>query len=781
MSKPATIYRLNHQSFDPTDDNQVYIDIADNDNLIEDDETQEIVSVAITSDRQSVIDNDEDPLTVIRAQQLTITFISTDRVNGATFFTGSDQRWSVHKYLGDDTQTLFRGWLNTEDISELFMPRGSEVTLTANDGLGPLKDIPLTDFNDELPVGKYKIIDILAMALSNTGLSLQINVAFNVKLNGFISDVRTPGTDAQHLFDTCYLWAKSLEDSQGTTIDCYSTIKMILGEEACLFQRQGMWWVMRVDEIELTAVGRTGLYISTFESDGTFIENLGERGFVKRVGKDSPYEIFFSRESSEVVNNRPRKSVKITYDYNFPEEIVDNIDFSRGDLITTVSATEKHFNLDDWILLRGLGSAATVPNISTYIQRNYTNDYETERFVVLTMPPVFAAPVNFIRSNPVEIGVKDKFDYSFDFRFPSDKSGGGTNTVNFGAIRLVGDDSTYWSCDGDGVWHETDSNWTAIFPLQEQWDCDDVDESEWRTISVSANPTPVAGSLYFDLFAMRSIAASQFETDIHYSNVIFDYIPYINGSYQKYTGQSQTVSQDGNYKPKREVTVGMSESPRKLFKGAIQIPLSYNEIFSGSVTFITGNEFRISGYQLEKFRRGQRINILNTTSNNIATRVTSVSYDSGTGNTIVLVEGATTSETDGSTTIQEMTFELATEFYNAAVYPTGPPSSDYVHPYSEIQVYDVWNQFNREMRVFRATLQGMELSSVDSPDSLTDHAHLIHKWVFTDAHEHTNNKFFLLMTFDQDYRNAEWTGVFRECYDVDRPKVYTGRSFKYEQ
>ena len=90
-----------------------------------------------------MIDNDENIFKVIRGQQLTIQFVNTFNYNFATFAEGSDRRWGVHYYIGDNTKTVFKGWLNIDDIQEPLLPYGGEVvTLTANDGLGSLRDIP---------------------------------------------------------------------------------------------------------------------------------------------------------------------------------------------------------------------------------------------------------------------------------------------------------------------------------------------------------------------------------------------------------------------------------------------------------------------------------------------------------------------------------------------------------------------------------------------------------------------------------------------------------------
>jgi hypothetical protein len=59
------------------------------------------------------------------------------------------------------------------------------------------------------------------------------------------------------------------------------------------------------------------------------------------------------------------------------------------------------------------------------------------------------------------------------------------------------------------------------------------------------------------------------DIDIQYSKLVFNYIPFINGSYQKYSGHSHKVSQFGDYKVNIDEDVSISDSPKKLFKGAM--------------------------------------------------------------------------------------------------------------------------------------------------------------------------------------------------------------------
>lgn len=776
MSKPGRIYRITHQCFDDSDIQEI-VDISDTDYQIDDADEVDIVPLIPAGDpvRCSVIDNSEDPFTVHRSQQLTISILSENPVNMNTFASGSDNRWAVHNYIG--VKTLFKGFLVLDDMSEAFMFDPNDIILTANDGLGLLKDMPLVDFDGNDLVGEYKLIELIAFCLYRTGTPLTIKAAFNIKLSGFIDDISIPNVNDQHFFSTEWVSSKSYQNSDGTFMDMYEVLNRILGEEACVFQRQGFWWILRIDEIEHPT---RGLYITEFDSDGVFVGNLGEKSFEKQVGKDSPFTIFFSREQTKVVPTRPFKSVKLTFPYDYPD-LPENKDFEKGDLIDGTSPTVKTYKIDEWPAFFSNTSSDDAPTTPIYTRRLFTNDYETERYVVIEA----SADFNFIMSQPIKVGAKDTFILGLERRMSADTGGSGFYSDPHVQVRLYGNDGTFWthqsktSIDPRAFWEQC----TATFRTNQHFFviegdlADDTRESKGLYDGESAE-IPVAGTIRILLYQSSQFGIAN---DTYLSGLSFDYRPFINGSHGKFTGQSQEVirtTEPERYKAKRETDVYLTDAPRPGIKGALLNPFQFVEVFSGSVIFVTGFAFKIAGYQLAKFRKGQRINVSGTTSNNFQARVTGVTYTIVGTETIITVDHATVSETDATTLVQEMSFELSSQFYNAVTQPDGPLDSTYIHPYSEIQVYDVWNQFNNDKRVFQATLQGLDLIAVDS-DLLANNAHLIHKWGFSDPDEDTNDRFFQLMTFDQSHRTAEWTGVFREVFNITRDKQYLGRTFKY--
>ena len=82
------------------------------------------------------------------------------------------------------------------------------------------------------------------------------------------------------------------------------------------------------------------------------------------------------------------------------------------------------------------------------------------------------------------------------------------------------------------------------------------------------------------------------------------------------------------------------------------------------------------------------------------------------------------------------------------------------------------------MRAIDGTMQGLDLSELDT-DGLPDIASMLNKWQFTDGSENLQQRYWMLLSYDQNHDNAGWTGYFREVFQTGRDKDYANFEFKY--
>jgi hypothetical protein len=406
----------------------------------------------------------------------------------------------------------------------------------------------------------------------------------------------TDVSSSLHFYEVVYLDAKTFEKDISVSEDFYSILQKILLEDSVLFQCKGEWYIVRIDEIG-DYLGIFQMNVAVFNSDGEY-QSTALKTFSKDVSINN--EMAFMDEDAIIIPDRGKKFVKETYRYDIPIEIICNIDFSRGDFIEDVDPTDdektdgavtaKSFELDDWTLMRGYPDAPGSPiaNDSTvYIKRTYNVvDYESARYLVMTPPSVANEASPYVMSCDLPVKAKDRFEANIEFRLPSNP------TFNFFApvfqIVLHGVSGEWYLLNltedngGDDAlgprWIDT-NGWTSETSLADYHFITSGTGSTDYTKAQSINydfkhvpPVPEDGKLYILLHALNtSDEDSTDNIDIFYSGLSFTYYPYINGSYQKYTGQYHQVSQIANNKSGRDKEVKMSDSPRQLFKGAMLV------------------------------------------------------------------------------------------------------------------------------------------------------------------------------------------------------------------
>jgi len=535
------------------------------------------VPLEMTDDpvRDIVIDNDEDKFTTIRSRQLGINIYSSNTISINTFSIGADDRFKVNYYIDDVLN--FTGFLSMGDISQEFMPDPNVISMIAVDGLGFLNDIPLTNFDGDTPQNENAIIDYLLWALSKTGLQLNLRACFNIR-EVTAQDLNNDATGIGHFYKWCYLDAKTFEDEVGTCINCYDVISYILGEEAFIFQYLGEWRIQRVDEME------HGLLVGTWfqwNYQGNFLGKYNET-HEGSIGIDDSYS--WMNDDCLMTNDRLVKESRLTYRYELPEEIPCNIDFERGDAIDD-SGSERTYELDCWTLRAGVpGYYSSINGTTVYIQRVFNaNDREIAKYVVLTPRTTFeTSSINdatYIESSPIYINEGDKFNTSCDFDL-----GNISGLLRLFRVVLNGDDGSWWilgeDTEGDGIhkWFDT-SLWTVNSAKGKIAVA--ASDGGWQSINWSAPPAPVSGNVYLWMNQLYQINAPEYSINVWYSSLTFEYIPLINGSYQVYTGQQHIVAQTENTRNIRDKEVKISDSPARLYKGALLIADSPNYVLAG--------------------------------------------------------------------------------------------------------------------------------------------------------------------------------------------------------
>ena len=746
-----------------------------------------------------VIDNSEDKFTPIRSKACELRLHTSPNIDIMTFGGGGDNQYKVQIRMDSSDLDVFEGWLSISDLRQDFQPDPNVLVLTATDGLGFLKDVPLTDYYGNQFRGVHKLSTYIAGCLRKTGLDKSFIAEMNVKES-------TQATNyLGHMYNTIYLDARTFMSSIDEYEDCFTVLEKILGEYCELSQQKNEWYIRAIDEFD----AQDSIQIR-FNSAGEIQSQFPIVAYDKLIGSNmNLYQMGFMNDDASMSLQRPYKYVRHFYNFETPIENVCNINFERGDFITNlpdetingITYNAKSYKIDCWKLTKGDPTTFDeYPSGDLYIKRLF-DEYgrEFSRYAVVKYPTVASEKQNVI-SEGIDVTIGDKFELSWDFAF-SAQTGVGLSPMEVGAVLLEGDDGSYWFLGDTGVnsstsfnfpaddsdvmaWYQSNANWSTNYKyFTINTDFGGFENTEFQTITINkVEPLPVSGKLYI-MFIYGN--RSQFSPDsLYLSNLNFDYKGKINGTYEIYTGLENKIEQAGDFKAKRDVEVFLSDGPNIAFKGCLKKRIGDIYLIGGAqktITFYNGNYFTLPGYYTWLFEKGMILLISGTTNNNSNNAVvTNVAYSIIGNVTTVTLSITTVAEVDSSYAISTLRYGLTEGFYNGAVFPSGPPGPDYIKPYGQIQTEAVWNQFNRVFTAFEGTIDGLDTYVKDGEDRI-DIPDLMHSFFIMDAHPGTNNKKFKLLHMDQNYDLCEWGLFLVEVYDSTIPKVYTGHSFKYLQ
>lgn len=760
--KPGLIYRGSYDDVQATSATDKQLDVKtftvniyDTSIQIEDAENETVVKMDMADDpcRFVTSNNDEDKFSPILSLTAEIKVHTDENVNLNTFAGGDDNRFYTEVLL--ETTIVFKGFLLLQDLQQDFMPDPNVLLLVASDNIPVLKDIPLTDFSNENPVGFNRLIDYIVLALSKTKLLLPVKVFNNLRekdTRPFTSDasfvtgpnqigvfagasffragkkIRVSNTASNNIdvtvesvvnapllgtvtlnvaetltteavavdavftdisanfYSDNFIEAKTFEKEIGESEDCYAVLAKILGEHCRLIQQWGTWWIISVDELD-----NNDLYATNFDSEGEFVSQDDPTTYTKNIGSNE--SIFFINEDAIVKPTMPHKYIKETFKLTPPKEIICNIDFARGGLITA-SVGSSTFFLDDWTHGKEQASALTLatPTAAAYIKRNYDGlGYEKDRFAVVEHETDGGA----IRSCPVPVGQGDRITLSFDYALSADSSITGSVSPGVAYALLFGDDGTFWTMSFGSVsfvpgsWHQSNAGFTSNLRLiLDTYTADDINQTERKSVSAESLQIPVDGKLYIQL---RNPNFNSEASDIYFSGLQLDYKAYINNGYLPVKEQYHKISATVNNNVRRENEVFISDSPRKIFKGGLFKPY----------------------------------------------------YDD---------------------------FILVETFYKGNIYPAGDPPDDELKKFGEWQAWWIWNQFRLCNREFDYTAQGLDTNTLI--DTVANPVSPVHKFFLTDGNESTWGRHFMLLHHEANTHLGEWEGFLSEVYNEEKGKDY---------
>jgi hypothetical protein len=205
--------------------------------------------------------------------------------------------------------------------------------------------------------------------------------------------------------------------------------------------------------------------------------------------------------------------------------------------------------------------ASPVPDLAYRYSTFNKFGVEVNREILLQNGP--ADGHRFLMAEPIKVKEQGVFEISFDMRF----SVSGSGTLNYAFVFLIPNSGglpyrleNTNSTDGGGPfrWERTGAlRFVSKFYEGESWD-------QYSSFDITTPPLPEDGTFYFCFMNYDST-----NTTMYYRNFNMDYKAFIAGGYVQVRGDAWTTSQDRDLKDDIDVTIGISDSPEYVFKGAM--------------------------------------------------------------------------------------------------------------------------------------------------------------------------------------------------------------------
>ena len=481
-------------------------------------------------------------------------------LNAESLYANAYDEWKVIAKIDDSV--VFTGFVTMENEPYQLKDKPYNVVVTATDGLGLLKNVPLTMLNGNDFSGRNTLLSYIAGALAKTNLNINIKAYVNI-YNTAHNNRFTQGSP--DMLTQTRLHHRTFLNDEGNFIDCYSALELILGKWCVLYQYEGDWLISEVSEM-MESIGPQR-YFTEYSYTGvkiTSVKDYEDVGLIGKVQKIQPINI-----DQYVSYQTPVKSVKTTFNYEVPRDLINNDKIRKlGALILPLtSPTKVAYQLVGWS--KKVGDASNLTNYTgtynSYIRvEKDALGTETDRYYVIEKDPVVNSGVGYLIRNDNSdffVDAGDTLSISLTYRTAVDVGGSGLITIAGVYILQSGKTGAartdWYSLNQSGTWSINDLGNSHFGDAS-------TNTTEWQTITVDSKQIPVNGTCYIHL----KTAWSGSTTELHIKELNVNYTPYIKGARFDVKGDYWTTAQNVNIKDILEDEIKVSDASKRIIKGA---------------------------------------------------------------------------------------------------------------------------------------------------------------------------------------------------------------------
>lgn len=433
--------------------------------------------------------------------------ILSDKITIEDFLADSDDAIQIQFLFNNDV--FWVGWLIQDDFQENWIDTNHYITLRATDGLGQIDSENIAE-----PSGRFTILDYFNYCVENTTIGSGVLVKSIVN-NLFYEGMLDRDDGVYTPLNQVSVDVRTFKgDNKLTVLE-----KINKAWSMTVYQYYGKWFLARLEEW-FTNLPIRGLNLGLMANTAftkTYEVAIGVGEAIKPIMPEMLKSI-----------RRAFKNTKITMLYDFPDEIVCNQNFLRGQLIIPTPNT---YTIECWTLYRFPLNRSVLGNSTFYrVQETNINNIVSDSYMEI----VKNASVNYAASTPLNLNYNDTIEVSFDVRL---KTYNTTGNVTVAYIVLEAFDGKKYTLDDDGTWWDTNNYTVNQKALQLSWSgLGDEISSNWKNYSVKSLPAPNSGNAY--LYLVNSSNATNFNSN--HKNVSINItqnnkLKGIIGDYDQYT------------------------------------------------------------------------------------------------------------------------------------------------------------------------------------------------------------------------------------------------------
>jgi hypothetical protein len=504
-----------------------------------------------------------------------------DTVTFDDFIVTYPDEWKIIAY--DDDQVIFVGFMTPGEGRADFQDKPYDISLSAVDGLGLLKGIPLTQDDATNFAGVNLIIDYALAILNKTNLGLNLRLFSNIVEESMQDRTQNEQADT---FNQTGLHARTFLTNPITFYDCYTCLQRLLAEYFCIYQHNGKWVILRVGELQTNAGAK--IWYTEYNSAGAIVGAAQYLENASAVGRDRlihPVEV-----SQSIGSNFAVKSSRYTYNYGVWPELPANNKFERGPIISnsngpvyekdengddtaTQIGTFQDYFIDDWTFgsfPTGPTAISNLPALSAGIdfpawRRTSSNIYGVE-FNREIMIEKSTTVTQVLQSAVIPVNAGDRLGITFDFKLSFNFG----DQLNIAAVQVYikpnSGGAPYWWRDGAGITNQWRRNGAAAEAIFVNY-FDATDKTKvYKSTSLESQPIPVDGTAYIQLL---NVMDDGLTNQTSFRNFSLTYHPFIAGGYISVKADYAQTSQNANLKDVIDEEVYISDSPKKVFQGAL--------------------------------------------------------------------------------------------------------------------------------------------------------------------------------------------------------------------